>query len=328
MPSMPRFISVIWDNENFLFNRAIMHNMDANDEDLIDQFTSQLWLAHGLSENTLASYGSDMRQLARFMQARHKSLLQVDVADLQAYLDGLFTSQTVKKSTSSNRKISCFKRFYQWLLQSNLRADDPTATLVLAKPSTRLPKNLSEAQVEALLAAPDSSDLGVRNRAMLELMYASGLRVTELVGLRMLDVSLNDGVARVTGKGSKTRLVPFGEEASASLRLYLDTARVALLRGRSCDEVFVTARGGAMTRQMFWHVIKKYATQAGIPLSLISPHTLRHAFATHLLNHGADLRVVQMLLGHADISTTQIYTYVAQERLKNVHAQHHPRGSV
>ena len=305
-----------------------MHNMNANDEDLIDQFTSQLWLAHGLSENTLASYGSDMRQLARFMQARHKSLLQVDVADLQAYLAGLFTSQTVKKSTSSNRKISCFKRFYQWLLQSNLRADDPTATLVLAKPSTRLPKNLSEAQVEALLAAPDSSDLGVRNRAILELMYASGLRVTELVGLRMLDVSLNDGVARVTGKGSKTRLVPFGEEASASLRLYLDTARVALLRGRSCDEVFVTARGGAMTRQMFWHVIKKYATQAGIPLSLISPHTLRHAFATHLLNHGADLRVVQMLLGHADISTTQIYTYVAQERLKNVHAQHHPRGSV
>ena len=262
------------------------------------------------------------------MQARHKSLVQADVADLQAYLAGLFTSQTVKKSTSSNRKISCFKRFYQWLLQSNLRADDPTATLVLAKPSARLPKNLSEAQVEALLAAPDASDLGVRNRAMLELMYASGLRVTELVGLRMLDVSLNDGVARVTGKGSKTRLVPFGEEASASLRLYLDTARVALLRGRSCDEVFVTARGGAMTRQMFWHVIKKYATQAGIPLSLISPHTLRHAFATHLLNHGADLRVVQMLLGHADISTTQIYTYVAQERLKNVHAQHHPRGSV
>ena len=301
--------------------------MPINDEDFIDQFTSQLWLAHGLSENTLAAYASDMRQLMRFMQARHKSLLQADVADLQAYLAGLFTSQKVKKSTSSNRKISCFKRFYQWLLQSNLRVDDPTATLVLAKPSARLPKNLSESQVEALLAAPDESDLGVRNRAMLELMYASGLRVTELVGLRMLDVSLNDGVARVTGTGSKTRLVPFGEEASESLRLYLDTARVALLHGRSCDEVFVTARGGAMTRQMFWHVIKKYATQAGIPLSLISPHTLRHAFATHLLNHGADLRVVQMLLGHADISTTQIYTYVAQERLKNVHAQHHPRGS-
>lgn len=301
--------------------------MPINDEDFIDQFTSQLWLAHGLSENTLAAYASDMRQLMRFMQARHKSLLQADVADLQAYLAGLFTSQKVKKSTSSNRKISCFKRFYQWLLQSNLRVDDPTATLVLAKPSARLPKNLSESQVEALLAAPDESDLGVRNRAMLELMYASGLRVTELVGLRMLDVSLNDGVARVTGKGSKTRLVPFGEEASESLRLYLDTARVALLHGRSCDEVFVTARGGAMTRQMFWHVIKKYAMQAGIPLSLISPHTLRHAFATHLLNHGADLRVVQMLLGHADISTTQIYTYVAQERLKNVHVQHHPRGS-
>ena len=212
-------------------------------------------------------------------------------------------------------------------MQSHLRTDDPTVSLVLAKPSARLPKNLSEAQVEALLAAPDESDLGVRNRAMLELMYASGLRVTELVGLRMLDVSMNDGVVRVTGKGSKTRLVPFGEEAGERLRHYLDTARVALLRGRSCDEVFVTARGGAMTRQMFWHVIKKYATQAGIPLTLISPHTLRHAFATHLLNHGADLRVVQMLLGHADISTTQIYTYVAQERLKSVHTQHHPRGT-
>ena len=301
--------------------------MHANDEDLIDQFTSQLWLAHGLSENTLASYGSDMRQLARFMQTRQKSLVQADVVDLQAYLAQLFTSRTVKKSTSSNRKISCFKRFYQWLLQSHLRTDDPTVALVLAKPSARLPKNLSEAQVEALLAAPDESDLGVRNRAMLELMYASGLRVTELVGLRMLDVSMNDGVVRVTGKGSKTRLVPFGEEAGERLRHYLDTARVALLRGRSCDEVFVPARGGAMTRQMFWHVIKKYATQAGIPLTLISPHTLRHAFATHLLNHGADLRVVQMLLGHADISTTQIYTHVAQERLKSVHTQHHPRGT-
>ena len=187
--------------------------MHANDEDLIDQFTSQLWLAHGLSENTLASYGSDMRQLARFMQTRQKSLVQADVVDLQAYLAQLFTSRTVKKSTSSNRKISCFKRFYQWLLQSHLRTDDPTVALVLAKPSARLPKNLSEAQVEALLAAPDESDLGVRNRAMLELMYASGLRVTELVGLRMLDVSMNAGVVRVTGKGSKTRLVPFGEEA-------------------------------------------------------------------------------------------------------------------
>ena len=331
----------LWDNQdiqlppvhlsaNHLFThiKPMSSMMLPNDEELIDQFTSQLWLAHGLSENTLASYGSDMRQLARFMQARQKSLREADAADLQAYLAGLFTSKVVKKSTSSNRKISCFKRFYQWALQTHLRTDDPTAALVLAKPTARLPKNLSEAQVEALLAAPDASDLGVRNRAMLELMYASGLRVSELVSLRMLDVSLNDGVVRVTGKGDKTRLVPFGEEAGETLRTYLDTARVALLRGRSCDEVFVTARGGAMTRQMFWHVIKKYALAADIPASLISPHTVRHAFATHLLNHGADLRVVQMLLGHADISTTQIYTYVAQERLKSVHAQHHPRGSV
>ena len=314
----------LWDNQdiqlppvhlsaNHLFThiKPMSSMMQPNDEELIDQFTSQLWLAHGLSENTLASYGSDMRQLARFMHTRQKSLRDADAADLQAYLAGLFTSKVVKKSTSSNRKISCFKRFYQWALQTHLRTDDPTAALVLAKPTTRLPKNLSEAQVEALLAAPDASDLGVRNRAMLELMYASGLRVSELVGLRMLDVSLNDGVVRVTGKGDKTRLVPFGEEAGETLRTYLDTARV-----------------GAMTRQMFWHVIKKYALAADIPASLISPHTVRHAFATHLLNHGADLRVVQMLLGHADISTTQIYTYVAQERLKSVHAQHHPRGSV
>lgn len=300
--------------------------MQTNDEDLIDQFTSQLWLAHGLSANTLASYGSDLRQLARFLSARQTSLVRANSADLNAYLAQLFSSKTVTKTTSSNRKISCFKRFYQWLVQSNGRADDPTARLVLAKSSARLPKNLSETQVEALLAAPDGSDLGVRNRAMLELMYASGLRVSELVGLRLLDVSLSDAVVRVTGKGNKTRLVPFGEQAGETLRQYVETARVSLLRGRACDEVFVTARGGAMTRQMFWHVIKKYALTVGIPVSLISPHTVRHAFATHLLNHGADLRVVQMLLGHADISTTQIYTYVAQERLQRVHAQHHPRG--
>ena len=294
---------------------------------LIDQFTSQLWLAHGLSENTLASYGSDVRQLAKFLQTRGCSLQTAQSADIEAYLAHIFINKSVKKSTSSNRKIGSFKRFFQWALQTHVRHDDPTIHLVLAKPLARLPKSLSEQQVEDLLNAPDESDLGVRNRAMLELMYASGLRVTELVGVRMLDVSLNDGVLRITGKGNKTRLVPFGEDAGERLKQYLDGARVALLHGRTCDEVFVTARGGAMTRQMFWHVIKKYAVQVGIPLSIISPHTLRHAFATHLLNHGADLRVVQMLLGHSDISTTQIYTHVAQERLKNIHAQHHPRGS-
>ena len=300
--------------------------MNHSDFQLIDQFTSQLWLANGLSENTLASYGSDMRHLAKFLHQRQSTLLSAQPADIEAYLAELFVHRTLKKSTSSNRKISCFKRFYQWAVYSNLCITDPTVKLVQAKNVARLPKNLSESQVEALLAAPDDSDLGVRNRAMLELMYASGLRVTELVGLRMLDVSMTDGVVRITGKGDKTRLVPFGEQAGESLVHYLDSARVNLLRERVCDEVFVTARGSAMTRQMFWHVVKKYALAVDIPLSLISPHTMRHAFATHLLNHGADLRVVQMLLGHADISTTQIYTHVAQERLKNIHSQHHPRG--
>ena len=296
------------------------------DFDLIDQFTSQLWLMHGLSENTLKSYASDMRQLVRFLAQRNTDLLRATAVDMEGFLADIFAQNTVKKTTSSNRKISCFKRFYQWTVQNHLRTDDPSAHLVLAKPAARLPKNLSESQVDALLAAPDDSDLGQRNRAMLELMYASGLRVSELVGLRVLDVSLNDGVVRVTGKGNKTRLVPFGEVAGESLTQYLNAVRANLLKGASCEEVFVTARGGAMTRQMFWHVVKKYALLANIPLSLISPHTLRHAFATHLLNHGADLRVVQMLLGHSDISTTQIYTYVAQERLKNIHATHHPRG--
>ncbi len=297
------------------------------DNQLIDQFTSQLWLAHGLSENTLSSYGSDVRQLAKFLHSRNAHLLSAQFADIEAYLAHIYINKSVKKSSSSNRKIGSFKRFYQWAVSTYLRNDDPTVHLVLAKPLARLPKNLSEQQVEDLLNAPDESDLGVRNRAMLELMYASGLRVTELVGLRMLDISLSEGVVRITGKGNKTRLVPFGEEAGAALMAYVEQARVALLHGRVCDEVFVTGRGSAMTRQMFWHVIKKYAVQVGIPLSIISPHTLRHAFATHLLNHGADLRVVQMLLGHADISTTQIYTHVAKERLKSLHAQHHPRGT-
>lgn len=297
------------------------------DNALIDQFTSQLWLAHGLSQNTLVSYGSDIRQLAKFMHTRRLSLMSAQSMDIEAYLAHIFINKSVKKSTSSNRKIGSFKRFFQWAVSAHLRADDPTVHLILAKPLARLPKNLSESQVEELLNAPDESELGVRNRAMLELMYASGLRVTELVGLRMLDVSLNEGVVRITGKGNKTRLVPFGEEAGSALKDYIDAARVTLLNGRTCDEVFVTARASAMTRQMFWHLIKKYALQVGIPLSIISPHTLRHAFATHLLNHGADLRVVQMLLGHADISTTQIYTHVAKERLKSIHAKHHPRGT-
>ena len=295
---------------------------------LIDQFTSGLWLANGLAENTLKSYASDLNLLAQFLQQRDKQLLTASEMDLNAYLAHLFHDGAVKKTTSSNRKIASFKRFYGWAIQSNLITQDPCAQLLMARPAARLPQTLSETQVESLLKAPDDSAKGVRNRAMIELMYASGLRVSELIGLRMLEVSLNDGVLRITGKGSKTRLVPFGENAGEWLTRYLGKARGELLRGRVCDEVFVTARGAGMTRQMFWHVIKNYALQVGIAPVLISPHTIRHAFATHLLNHGADLRVVQMLLGHSDISTTQIYTHVARERLKNLHATHHPRGSI
>lgn len=300
--------------------------VDMQDTALIDQFISGLWLSHGLSENTLKSYRSDLNLLAQFLLERQVSLKNAVEADLNAYLTYIFKSGSIKKSTSSNRKIASFKRFYGWLMENNIVIQNPCARLFLARPSARLPKTLSELQVESLLNAADGSIKGLRNRAMMELMYASGLRVTELVSLRILDVSLTDGVLRITGKGNKTRLVPFGETAGESLGAYLLQARDELMRGRVCDEVFVTARGSGMTRQMFWHIIKNYAIQVGIPEVIISPHIIRHAFATHLLNHGADLRVVQILLGHTDISTTQIYTHIARERIKNLHAEHHPRG--
>lgn len=299
---------------------------DVQDAILIDRFVSGLWLSYGLSENTLKSYRSDLNLLAQFLLTRQVSLKNAAEADLNAYLTYIFKSGDVKKSTSSNRKIASFKRFYGWLMENNIIFQNPCARTLLARPSVRLPKTVSELQVALLLSAPDESAKGLRNRAMMELMYASGLRVTELVNLRMFEVGLMDGVLRVTGKGGKTRLVPFGESAGECLTVYLTEARDALMRGRVCDEVFVTARGSGMTRQMFWHIIKNYATQVGIPEVLISPHTIRHAFATHLLNHGADLRVVQILLGHTDISTTQIYTHIARERIKNLHAEHHPRG--
>jgi integrase/recombinase XerD len=219
-----------------------------------------------------------------------------------------------------------FKRYYRWALREQRTQADPTLRLAAARTPVRLPKTLSEAQVEALLDAPDvTTPLGQRDRAMLELLYASGLRVSELVGLQTVRVGLAEGVLRVTGKGSKERLVPFGEAAHAALTAYLGNARARILGRKTSDALFVTARGGAMTRQMFWNLVKKYALRAGIEVAL-SPHTLRHAFATHLLNHGADLRAVQLLLGHADISTTTIYTHVARERLRKLHAQHHPRG--
>lgn len=299
-------------------------NTPAPSQAEIDEFCDTLWLEDGLSKNTLEAYRRDLRLFADWLQAdRAKTLLAVQPDDLNAYF---FARHAATKATTSNRRLSVLKRFYQLALRQNRITVDPCLKLRSAKQPLRIPKTLSEAQVEALLGAPDlGTPLGLRDRTMLELMYASGLRVSELVLLKSVEVGMNEGVLRVTGKGGKTRLVPFGEEARAWIERYLKEARSAILSGQIDDALFVTARGGSMTRQMFWTLIKKHAAAAGINAPL-SPHTLRHAFATHLLNHGADLRVVQLLLGHADISTTQIYTHVARERLKQLHKQHHPRG--
>ena len=290
----------------------------------IDEFCDSLWLEDGLSKNTLDAYRRDMTLYAHWLyQERAKALYETQAEDLNAYFAARHDET---KPSSSNRRLAVLKRFFQLALRQHHVTADPCLKLRSARQPQRLPKTMSEGQVEALLAAPDvSTPLGLRDRAMIELMYASGLRVSELVTLKSIEVGMNEGVLRVTGKGSKTRLVPFGEEAGAWMARYLAEARSQILQGPIDDALFVTARGGPMTRQMFWTLIKKYALQAGITVRL-SPHTLRHAFATHLLNHGADLRVVQLLLGHADISTTQIYTHVARERLKQLHAAHHPRG--
>jgi integrase/recombinase XerD len=298
----------------------------AIDLGLIDEFCDTLWLEQGLAKNSLDAYRRDLKLFAGWLQAKRPqraSLLTVEPEDIAAYFAERHADT---RPSSANRRLSVLKRFYQLALRRNQVPHDPCLKMASAKQPTRFVHTLSESQVEALLAAPDvSTPLGLRERTMLELMYASGLRVSELVALKLVEVSMNDGVLRITGKGSKTRLVPFGQEARAWLERYLKDARGIILNGQVDDALFVTGRGGAMTRQMFWILIKKHAQKAGIKGPL-SPHTLRHAFATHLLNHGADLRVVQLLLGHADISTTQIYTHVARERLKHLHAQHHPRG--
>jgi integrase/recombinase XerD len=284
-----------------------------------------LWLEEGRSPNTLQAYRRDLLQLHTFLNG--EALIACNEAQLQQFFAA---RHDATKASTANRRLTVFKRFFRWALRQNLLSTDPTLKLQSAKQALRVPKTLSEAQVEALLDAPDvHTAIGVRDRAMLELLYASGLRVSELVGLQVFALGLNDNVVRVMGKGSKERLVPYGEVASQWLRAYLGEARSTLLAGRQTDALFVTTKGaqagGAMSRVMFWMLIKKYAVLSGITAPL-SPHTLRHAFATHLLNHGADLRAVQMLLGHADISTTTIYTHVARERLKSLHAQHHPRG--
>lgn len=289
----------------------------------IDLFCDAMWLEHGLSRNTLDAYRRDLQLFAQWLAARHAA--SVDHAS-EPTLTEYIAARSDGKATSSNRRLSVFRRYYGWAVREHRAAVDPTLRIASAKQAPRFPSTLSEAQVEALLAAPDvDTPLGLRDRTMLELMYASGLRVSELVTLKTVEIGLNEGVVRVTGKGSKERLVPFGEVAHGWIERYLRDARPALLGARAADALFVTARGDGMTRQQFWNIIKRHAQQADVRVHL-SPHTLRHAFATHLLNHGADLRVVQLLLGHSDISTTQIYTHVARERLKTLHATHHPRG--
>ena len=293
--------------------------------DLIDTFCDQVWLQDGLAAASLTSYRRDLTQWAAWLDKRSRALLAAQRMDVEAWLAEQFRAKA--KATSIARRLSSLRRFYALQMQQATIRSDPTARVRAPKLPRRLPKNLSEDQVETLLDAPDvETALGLRDRAMLETLYATGLRVSELTGLKIAQVSLDMGVVRVVGKGSKERLVPLGEEAIAWIKRYLATTRAELSgKGRS-DAMFVTARGGPLTRQAFWALLKRYAVKAGIPSASLSPHVLRHAFATHLLNHGADLRVVQLLLGHADITTTTIYTHVARERLKELHARHHPRG--
>jgi integrase/recombinase XerD len=295
-----------------------------SDSSAITDFVDALWLEHGLANNTLEAYRRDLELFERWLADRGVALDAAQEHHLHAYMGAKLADKG--KATSANRRLTVFKRYFRWALRERRIAADPTLRLSPARQAMRVPKTLTEQHVEDLLAAPEvDTPLGLRDRAMLELMYASGLRVSELVTLKVLNMSLNDGVLRVVGKGSKERLVPFGGEARRWIERYLKEARPDILDGQQTDDLFVTARGAGMTRVMFWIIVKKHALRAGIHVPL-SPHTLRHAFATHLLNHGADLRAVQLLLGHADISTTTIYTHVARERLKQLHAQHHPRG--
>ena len=291
----------------------------------IDTFVDALWLEDGLSRNTLAAYRRDLTLYAQWLADQQPPLALDDTAE--HHLQGYFAARHAQtRATSANRRLTVLRRYFHWAVRERRMAADPTVRLQAARQPLRVPKTLSQAQVEALLNAPDlGHPLGLRDRTMLELMYASGLRVSELVTLKTYQLGLTEGVLRVMGKGSKERLVPFGDEARQWLERYLQEARGAILAGQQTDDLFVTQRGSGMTRVMFWVIVKKWAQVAGITAPL-SPHTLRHAFATHLLNHGADLRVVQLLLGHADISTTTIYTHVARERLKVLHSQHHPRG--
>ena len=302
-----------------------MEALDAIDNGLIDTFCDQLWLQDGLAASSLSSYRCDLHGWCAWLAKRDMALLRVGRGDFERWLADQFAAKA--KATSVSRRLSALRRFYRFQLARGAIDEDPTLRIQAPKKPRRLPKHVSEAQVEALLAAPDTrTSLGLRDRAMLETLYATGLRVSELTGLKLAQVAHDAGVVRVIGKGSKERLVPMGEEAVAWITRYLREIRPALAGASKRDELFLTQRHGPLTRQAFWALVKRYAVRAGIPAASLSPHVLRHAFATHLLNHGADLRVVQLLLGHADITTTTIYTHVARERLKQLHAVHHPRG--
>ncbi len=299
--------------------------VDATTAAAIDAFCDQLWLRDGLAQTSLAAYRRDLGAWATWLSDRGRTLGAADRGDVEAWLADQFRAKA--RATSIARRLSALRRFYRLRLEQGAVREDPTVRVRAPKKPRSLPKNLSEAQVEALLAVPDAeATLGLRDRAMLETLYATGLRVSELVGLKLGQVSLDAGVVRVLGKGSRERLVPLGDEAIAWIGRYLSDARPGLAGGAKTDHLFLTARRMPLTRQAFWHLVKRYGALAGIPADTLSPHVLRHAFATHLLNHGADLRVVQLLLGHADITTTTIYTHVARERLKRLHTQHHPRG--
>ena len=299
--------------------------VNQQDFSLVEQFLDAMWMERGLSENTLASYRNDLMKLLTWMEKHRYRLDFISLSGLQEYQSYLVDLDY--KQTSRARMLSAIRRLFQYLHREKVRADDPSALLVSPKLPQRLPKDISEEQVDALLEAPDLNDpVELRDKAMLELLYATGLRVTELVSLTMENISLRQGVVRVTGKGGKERLVPMGENAVDWIETFIQQGRPALLGDTSSDIVFPSKRARQMTRQTFWHRIKYYALIAGIDTEQLSPHVLRHAFATHLLNYGADLRVVQMLLGHSDLSTTQIYTHVATERLKQIHSQHHPRA--
>ncbi len=296
----------------------------AKSEELVDRFLDAIWMERGLSQNTLGAYRADLMTLARGLAEAGKSIEQASKADLLGFIADRVEGGAKPRSTA--RQLSSFRRFYRYLVRENLRDADPTADIEMPRIGRSLPKSLSEDEVDSLLNAPNTDEpLGHRDRAMLELLYATGLRVSELINLRQSQVNFNQGVLRIVGKGDRERLIPLGDESQRWLTDFIDGPRMEILLERQTDYLFPTRRGDRMTRQAFWHIIKRYADKAGIRKKL-SPHSLRHAFATHLLNRGADLRVVQLLLGHSDLSTTQIYTHVARERLKDLHSEHHPRG--